>query len=220
MTGSTLASLLLASLASALGLSRGAADSQVLTLSDAGAVYTLTNQFNGRNTDIQLWKSAPGGGGTYWNQTFDGGQNEYANSLAADSLGNLYVVGAASVDRASDFLLLSYAPNGSFRWVQTYRLNPDESLVLAATDKENNVLVVGSYLLGSHYAIWTAKYNSGGGRLWDRTFEGYDNCYPRNVYVSPLGDVVVTYEEAQQQAFGKLLSTKTLTYSAAGQRTQ
>lgn len=192
---------------------------QSLSVSDGSAVYTFSNQFNGRNTDIQLWKS-DSRGGLLWTQTYDLGRDESANTVAKDGKGNLYIVGHASQGLSSDFLILSYSPQGALRWTQNYALSPEESLIVAATDPEDNLYVVGSFRLGNHYALWTAKYGSLGNRLWDRTHDSGANSYPRNVYIAPLGDIVITFEEVQEQSVGKVFQTKTIMYNSLGQKTQ
>ncbi len=78
--------------------------------------------------------------------------------------------------------------------------------------------VSGIFHNGVSYSLWTAKYNSYGSRLWDRVHDSGFNDYPRNLYIAPLGDVVLTYEAAQPQGGGQFFSTRTIMYNAIGQK--
>ncbi len=181
--------------------------------------YLAQEQQNGRNSDIVLVKTARAGG-VVWSQTFDSGHDERAHALAKDSEENIFVLGSVSTygRKETDFLIVSYNPYGGVRWVRTYTTGPEDAILLAAVDAKNNLYVAGTTYDGRRIALWTAKYDPAGNRLWDRVHEDAANLYPRNIYAAPSGDVVVTYEEAWDRGSGKVFTTKTLIYNPHGNR--
>ncbi len=77
--------------------------------------------FNGTNYDYYTVKYASSNGAVLWEHTFNAAEdgNDYATSIAVDSLNNVYVGGnSQGANGADDFMIVKYGPDGP---------NPDDT---------------------------------------------------------------------------------------------
>lgn len=111
------------------------------------------------------------------------GHPDWANSVAVDDMGNVYVTGNSWRDSTKyDFCTIKYDSNGSELWVERYNgpgndYDWPESISL---DQERNVYVTGySADIGEwpdFFDFLTLKYDSEGNLLWLARYNGPDNA--------------------------------------------
>jgi hypothetical protein len=118
------------------------------------------------------------GGDTLWVRTYDGSEHhdEYAEAIAVDAAGNVYVTGGSfSYATSGDYLTLKYYTDGDTAWVRRYN-GPGNSYDWAralAIDEGGNVYVTGrSRGDGTGYDIATIKYSSDGNQEWVARYNG------------------------------------------------
>lgn len=140
-------------------------------------------------------------GDTLWVRYYDGGGSfyDFANALAIDDAGNVYVTGR-SISSGSyyDIATIKYNSAGVQQWVAQYDgtgANDDEGNDIAVDDA-GNVYVTGvtSTNTGAHYI--TIKYDSSGDTAWTVTYGGPDStgCVAQALALDDSGNVYVTGE--------------------------
>jgi hypothetical protein len=167
-----------------------AADSQ-------GNVYTAgqTQSFGAGNYDLILLKYDPNGR-LRWQRTLGSSAADYANGIATDSLGNVYVTGSTSGFGAgtNDVFLASYSAIGDLRWQRTWGGSSWDTSYAAAVDELGNVYVAGntsSYGAGGN-DVFLLKFGSDGNLQWQRTWGGTGSDSAVAVELDSAGSVYVT----------------------------
>src|SRR5439155_96168 len=153
-------------------------------------------------------------GNQLWAARYSGPSEDYANAIAADSAGNIYVTGE-SLDRDTDYdyVTIKYDANGNGVWTNRYNGpgNRIDSAYAMAVDSAGKVYVTGwsadSYG-GAHYA--TVKYDAEGNQLWAALYRGplKHNAFATALAVDSAGQVYVTGQADENYA--------TLKYDAGG----
>jgi len=155
----------------------------------------------------------------HWIERYNGPGNlaDYANSIAVDGSGNVYVTGISDGSgTGSDYATIKYNSAGDKQWVQRYN-GPGNSYDVAnsiAVDGSGNVYVTG-YSVGSgtseDYA--TIKYNS----QWVQRYNGPGNLadYARSIAVDGSGNVYVT---GRSYGSGTGSDYATIKYNSAGDK--
>jgi uncharacterized delta-60 repeat protein len=118
---------------------------------------------------------------------------DYAEALAIDNLGNVYVTGSSS----SDYATIKYDANGNQKWVGHYNGpgNSNDSASFLVVDNSGNVYVTGnSYGSGTGDDYATIKYDPNGNELWVKRYNGTENGsdVAHALAVDDLGNVYVT----------------------------
>ena len=128
-----------------------------------------------------------------WGSTMD-----FANDIAIDSLGNIYVTGESkNIFGHFDYATIKYDPNGNELWVARYDgpANDSDSAYDIAIDNSDNVYVTGgSEGSGTDRDYATIKYSPDGNELWVKRYNGSGNYYDRAdaIDVDVAGNIYVT----------------------------
>ena len=125
-----------------------------------------------------------------------GNLNDYANSIAVDGSGNVYVSGY-SYDNGTelDYATIKYNSSGAQQWVARYNGPGEDRAYSIAVDGSGNVYVTGySSGSGTEHDYATIKYNSSGVQQWVARYNGpgNDNDEANSVAVDGSGNVYVT----------------------------
>jgi uncharacterized delta-60 repeat protein len=165
-----------------------------LTADNSGNVY-VTGQSDGLLTaaDVVTIKY-DASGNKLWESRYNGAGNtyDYANAIAVDNSGNVYVAGYSD----ADYLTIKYDASGSQIWASKYN-GPGNStdfataIALYGTD----VYVTGRSYGTSSFDYATVRYNATtGNAVWVARYDGPGNAddYAKAMTVDGLGNVYVT----------------------------
>jgi len=140
--------------------------------------------------------------------------NEYANAMALDNDGNVYVTGSSTGSGTSgDYTTVKYDPSGNQLWVARYDgpANGGDTAYAIALDTAGNVYVTGDSIgtySGLDYA--TVKYDPSGNQLWVARYDGpassTDAAYA--MALDNTGNVYVTGYSAGSGANGDYATVK------------
>ncbi|MEO8664415.1 MAG: SBBP repeat-containing protein [Ignavibacteria bacterium] len=128
----------------------------------------------------------------------EGARDDYANAIAADDEGNVYVTGWSNKSATGrDYATIKYNSSGDSVWVRRYSglatsFNDEASSI--AVDLTGNVYVTGYSVNGTNSDYATIKYNSAGVQQWVSRYDGpgaaYDNA--SSLAIDASGNVYVT----------------------------
>jgi hypothetical protein len=183
-------------------------------------------------------------GNPQWAKQFGGLEYQWIEGVATDSLGNVVVVGefdsAVSFDgvntvtaQGTDAFVVKLTPNGTVLWVKTFNEgvgngNGTQNIAAVAIDKNNDVIVTGSYANGMATGIvlgatsllgkggtefFVAKLKgSDGSALWANGAGDVGSHHGNRVQVDAAGNIVVAGEFTNTMTLG----ATALTASAGG----
>ncbi len=102
------------------------------------------------------------------------GVGEFANAIALDNSGNIYVTGQISNNNKWDVITLKFNSNGQLQWARQYASAFNSATASCLTiDPSGNVVVSGKIDVASGNTDYlTIKYNGSGTMLWARTYDG------------------------------------------------
>ena len=160
-------------------------EANAIALDSSGNVYVTGFCYNyGTSRDYTTIKY-DNAGVEQWVALYNGPidhSNDWANAIALDSSGNIYVTGRSAVTGASfyysDYATIKYDNSGVEQWVATYNGpgNEDDEAYAIAVDSSDNIYVTGSsYGSGTDYDYTTIKYNSSGVEQWVARYNGPEN---------------------------------------------
>jgi uncharacterized delta-60 repeat protein len=184
--------------------SANAYDGGVAVKTDAmGNVFVTGTSFNVNTARDFVTIKYSSNGGQLWVRTYNGTANggDYANAMAVDNMGNVYVTGRCDngSPTLSDYTTIKYSPDGNLDWVAFYNgpANGVDEAKAIAVDNSGNVYVTGRCLgTGNNQDIATVKYDNNGNQLWVRTYigpgNGDDIAYSINV--DPANNVYIAGE--------------------------
>ena len=157
-------------------------------------------------------------GSPVWTNVFNGLGNttNYAEAMAVDGNGNVFVTGKSWNGTSSDYATIKYSIAGVPVWTNLFNgagNGSDESQALAV-DGSDNVFVTGKSWSGTSHDYATIKYSNAGVPAWTNVFGGAPT-YPdeaRALAVDGTGNVFVTgySDNASSRVYA------TIKYSNAG----
>lgn len=129
------------------------------------------------HSDVLLirWSST---GDRVWARSYDSGDHQYDRALdvAVDGDGNIVVAGVSyRYATGLDWVVISYRPDGTRRWVRRYdgpsHLNDVPAKMLI--DSKDRIYIAGYSTSGRNGTdVLLAKYSQSGTRLWAKRFNG------------------------------------------------
>jgi hypothetical protein len=160
-----------------------------------------------------------------WAKGYNGPGNgiDIAFSLAADSLGNVFVTGNSPGETsANDITTIKYNSVGQRQWVQRYNGpgNGDDGTNgtnAIGIDNAGNVYVTGWSLGQENTDLVTIKYDTNGIQQWARRYNGPGNAYdaPYGIAVDAAGTV---YVAGGSEGNGSGSDYTVIKYDSAGAR--
>ncbi|RCK71930.1 MAG: Cell surface protein [Ignavibacteriae bacterium] len=123
---------------------------------------------------------------------------DFANDVAVDIYGNVYITGSSYRLHTSTqlYLTLKYNSRGILQWAAEYQGRPygyNEALAITV-DKIGNVYVTGYSDVMDNFDYVTIKYDNNGEEKWLRRYNGSDNGndIAIDIVVDTIGNVYVT----------------------------
>ncbi len=167
-----------------------------LVLDAVGNVYVTGYSYNGVNYDYATIKYNSSGV-TQWISRYNGTGNgdDFAQGLALDASGNVYVTGQAKSVANDDYATIKYNNSGVQQWVTLYNgsANNTDFANKIAVDAGGSIYVTGSSYTGSSYDYATVKYNTAGVQQWASTYNNsFYNDFARALAVDAAGNVYIT----------------------------
>jgi hypothetical protein len=181
-----------------------------------GNVLVTGRSFGSSDYDYATIKYS-GVGVPLWTNRYDGGSDDYAQAVAVDSSGNVFVTGLSS---GSGYATVAYSSTGVALWTNRYSGpgNFSDSAQAVAVDSSGNVFVTGySSGSGSGLDYATIKYSGAGVALWTNRYNGQANNddVAKAIAVDSDGNVFVTgYSDSS--GFNTNYDYATVAYSGAG----
>jgi hypothetical protein len=162
--------------------------------------------------------AAPPEGKPDWYKAFGGLGADEIKGVAADSLGNVYVVGiftetltigtetfnpAQPGQSKSDTFVASFDSKGAFRWAHGFGAAGADTAYEVDVDGKDNVYVIGSHqsdlTIGAETLtcagssdLFLVSYDLNGVQLWAKSWGGEFGESPRDLSVNTEGDIFVT----------------------------
>ena len=144
-------------------------------------------------------------GNELWEARYNGSGNQYdyANAIALDSFGSVYVTGYSDNDRTrQDYATVKYDLSGNQLWAVTYNgpANKNDRASGILVDSSDNIYVTGySHDWGTSIDYATIMYDLAGNELWVATYDGSE--YTGEVAADvPDGDCDYAYALAMDKA--------------------
>ena len=165
------------------------------------------SHYSGYHSTIATFKLGPDGEPQWW-QTFGdppGEYSDFANAMAVDGQGNVYITGTVTI---------KYSPDGQELWVRNF----NGVATAIGMDSQANVYVTGYSYSFENYDYLTIKYGTDGQELWARRYNGPGNRndYPSALVVDSQGNVYITGTSWNSESGDD--DCVTIKYSADGQR--
>jgi len=170
-----------------------------IAVDGSGNVYVTGNsQGPGTGADYATIKYNSSGK-RQWVRRYKGpGGGDYANAIAVDGSGNVYVTGYSEGSGTdNDYATIKYDTNGVRQWKRRYNGpgNGNDAAYAIALDGSGNVYVTGKSTGSStSWDYMTIKYDSNGVRQWKRRYNGRGNYadVAHAIAVDGSGNVYVT----------------------------
>ena len=157
----------------------------------SGNIYVTGKSYGSETKDDYVTIKYDPDGNELWVAQYDNGSSDYANALAVDDAGNVYVTG----ESRGDYATVKYDTDGNKLWVAQYDNGSSDYARALAVDDAGNVYVTGrSYGSGTDYDYATVKYDPDGNELWVQRYNGpvNSNDYAYALAVDASGNVYVT----------------------------
>ncbi|HSJ65257.1 MAG TPA: SBBP repeat-containing protein [Gemmatimonadaceae bacterium] len=169
---------------------------------DGSAVYVSANSTASGESDALVFKYSSDGD-SIWTRVTSTPGGDYATGIAADALGNVYVVGYTAGDLGpccipqggNDAFIKKYDPNGLV-WTRQFGTIGDDRAHAVAVDPFGNAILAGATLDPSRWGVsWDAfvrKYDGNGQLLFASTFGSSSDDQATAITVDDAGSYYVT----------------------------
>jgi len=173
---------------------------QAIAVDSSGNVYVTGSSYDSDTSLDYATIKYDADGNEGWVRLYDGTGNglDYAQAIAVDNSGNVYVTGySVGSDTDYDYATIKYDADGNEGWVRRYDGpgNGSDYASALTVDANGNVYVTGrSYGSGTDYDYATIKYDADGNEGWIRRYNGPGNSSdrPNALAVDADGNVYVT----------------------------
>jgi len=170
-----------------------------IAVDGSGSVYVtgISTGSGGTSFDIATVKYNSQGI-QQWVVRYSAGSDDWANAIALDATGNVYVTGGSvGSGTGVDYVTIKYNSTGAQQWVARYNGlgNSTDQALSIAVDLEGNVYVTGeSNGIVTNVDYATIKYNSSGVQQWVARYNGPGNDGDRasSIALDATGNVYVT----------------------------
>ena len=130
-----------------------------------------------------------------WNRTWGGGDSDFAQGVATDSSGNIFLAGYTESFGAGgrDMILVKYDGNGVQQWNRTWGGGDSDSGWGVVTDSLGNTYLAGhTWNFGAgYYDMVLVKYDGNGLQQWNYTWGGNKSDYCYGVAVDSSGNIIL-----------------------------
>lgn len=201
------------------GLSIPTDEAKDIKVDDMGFVYVTGSSAAADQTSDFLTIKYDSNGDTVWVRRFSyiAGSNDYANSLAIDEMGYVYVTGRTD----GDYLTVAYDASGIFQWAEKYNgTGNNQDIATKIIYRSGALYVTGrsrstSSSLSADYL--TIKYNLSGDSLWVSRYNGPADNYdePSSMFVDSQGNIYVT-GSSQNAGTSTSSDYTTIKYNSSG----
>jgi len=182
-----------------------------ITIDSSGNVYVTGVTFGGLD-----WNTSAGANDLFvvkynssgtkeWTEQLGSASSDYANGVATDSSGNVYVAGVTyggldgNSKGNSDLFVVKYNSSGTKEWTKQYGTDRYDEARGVATDSSGNVYVVGG-TKGNLNGIsnsgrtdaFVIKFNSSGTKQWTKKLGTWQNDLANGVATDSSGNFYVT----------------------------
>ena len=137
------------------------------------------HQEDGTKEDIHSTLSTSNSMEYQWNVTWGGIDDEYAEAIAIDSLGNIFLAGYTNNSGDYDMCLVKFDISGVYQWNVTWGESGDDNARAIALDSSENIYLAGTLDDGPNANMSLVKFNNLGEYQWNSTWGGIDadNAY-------------------------------------------
>ncbi len=171
-----------------------------IALDDAGNAYVTGYAYGGSANYDYVTIKYDTNGTPAWESHYNGPGNatDYANAIALDPYGNVYVTGySVATGSNADVVTIKYDTDGNQQWVARYNgpANGHDLATAIAVDRLGNVYVTGQSIGGgSGYDYVTIKYDTDGALEWVARYNGpgNNNDYATAIAVNNAGNAYIT----------------------------
>lgn len=177
-----------------------------------GTIVSVTNHFNGSNTDIYM-TCFDEDGNLLWDQTCLSSptEDDYGTDITVDAAGNIYVTGTCHTGTDRDYYIGKYSSSGALIWEQTYNGGFGEDIPSQIEIAANNDIVVTGSSIGldtlADFATLRLK-ESNGSIHWATRYDPEKRQVGISLAFDDDGDVFVTGSAFANQFTSDIVTLK------------